>query len=141
MIEVDQAFSVHRAKGKDFIKVKNYVGVIEIKGGTTIEILPKIYLSDGEDQEQTTRRLFLKMLRHLRDSPFRVIDQAHLKTSRFPILEIFITSFLTELGTLIKGANSAVHAMARMANSKSEDQSQEEGDIKPEDRPGLPSGA
>ena len=48
---------------------------------------------------------------------------------------------IPELGTLIKGANSAVHAMARMANSKSEDQSQEEGDIEPEDRSGLPSGA
>jgi len=41
------------------------------------------------------------MLRCLRDSPYKNIDQAHLKTTRFPILELFITSYLDELTTLV----------------------------------------
>lgn len=41
--EVEQAFSLHRKKGKDFIRVKNFVGVVETRQGTVIEILPKIY--------------------------------------------------------------------------------------------------
>jgi hypothetical protein len=48
---------------------------------------------------------------------------------------------IPELGALIKGAYSAVHVLARAANSKSEDQPQEEADIKPEDGPELPFGA
>jgi 5-methylcytosine-specific restriction enzyme subunit McrC len=100
-IAVDVAFSVHRSKGRDQIKVGNYVGVIEIQGGTSLEILPKIHLSDHKNDEAMTRTIFLKMLRFLRDSPFKSIDQAHLKTSRFPILEVFITTYLIELNKLI----------------------------------------
>jgi 5-methylcytosine-specific restriction enzyme subunit McrC len=100
--EVDHAFSVHRKKGMDFIKVKNFVGVIETRNSTLIEILPKIYLTDNKDQKKATRQIFLRMLRHLRNSPFRTIDNAHLKTSKFPILEIFISSFISELETLIR---------------------------------------
>lgn len=101
-IDVDNAFSVHRKKGKDYIRVKNYVGVIETRDGTSLEILPKILLSKEKDQLVETRRIFLRMLRSLKDSPFKSIDNAHLKSTRFPVLEIFIHTFLEELETLIK---------------------------------------
>ncbi len=101
-IEIDIAFSVHRKKGKDYIRVKNYVGVIETNEHTTIEILPKIYLENTKDEKKTTRKIFLRMLRHLKDSPFKSIDNAFLKTTRFPLLEIFIHTFLEELELLIK---------------------------------------
>jgi hypothetical protein len=48
---------------------------------------------------------------------------------------------IPELGALINFANITVHALARAANSKSEDQPQEEADIKPDDGPELPFGA
>lgn len=48
---------------------------------------------------------------------------------------------IPELGALVNGAKSAVHALARTANSKSEDQPPEEADIKSEDAPELPFGA
>jgi 5-methylcytosine-specific restriction enzyme subunit McrC len=44
----------------------------------------------------------LKMLRSLRNAPFKSIDQAHLKASRMPILEIFISVFLKEMEVLLK---------------------------------------
>jgi 5-methylcytosine-specific restriction enzyme subunit McrC len=101
-IKVDQAFSVHRSKGKDFITVSNYVGVIELRDHTTIEILPKIHLPGEGSSVEATRRIFLRMLRTLRDSPFASIDQAHLKSRRFPVLEVFISAFLNELELLCK---------------------------------------
>ncbi len=103
--EVEQAFSLHRKKGKDFIKVKNYVGVVETRQGTTIEILPKIYqpkkFNDSERIKES-KFILLKMLRSLRNAPFKSIDQAHLKASRLPIIEIFISVFLKEMEKLLK---------------------------------------
>lgn len=101
-IEVESAFSVHRKKSKDYIRVKNYVGVIETRNKTVIEVLPKVYLHDAEDEKKDSRIIFLRMLRHLRNSPFKSIDEAHLKTSKFPLLEIFIFTFLEELDLLLK---------------------------------------
>ena len=103
--EIEQAFSLNRKKGKDFITVKNYVGVIETRQGTVIEILPKIYQSENvEDNEKIkeSKTILLKMLRSLRNSPFKSIDQAHLKASWMPILEIFISVFLKEMEVLLK---------------------------------------
>ena len=101
-IEIDSAFLVHRKKGKDFIRVKNYVGVIETRDHTSIEILPKIYLEKTKDEVGNTRKVFLRMLRHLKNSPFKSIDNAFLKTTKFPLLEIFIYTFLAELEVLVK---------------------------------------
>jgi len=106
-IELDHAFSVHRKKGLDFIKVKNYVGVIETKQGTVIEILPKIFMPDGDEIEDADRikqskLVLFKMLKTLWNSPFRSIDQAHLKISRMPIFEVFISAFLTEVEKILK---------------------------------------
>lgn len=103
--EIEAAFSYHRKKGKDFIRVKNYVGVIETRQGTSIEILPKIYIGNSEDQKKSiaeSRSVLLSMLRCLKDSPFKTIDQAHLNSSRMPILELFIILFLKEIDTIFK---------------------------------------
>lgn len=98
----DIAMTYFRRKGKDVIRFNNYVGVIETKSGFTIEVLPKVYLEGIEEDIQEQRKIFLSMLRYLKDSPFRTISEAHLKTKRFPVFEIFITSFLGEIDTLYK---------------------------------------
>ncbi len=97
--QIERAFSIHKSRGRDFIKVKNFVGVIETKSGTSIEILPKIYQAQNI---QATRKIFLKMLRCLRNAPFIRIQEAHLHANRFPILEVFISAFLEDLSFLIK---------------------------------------
>jgi len=51
-LEIEQAFSLQRKKGKDFISIKNYVGVIETRQGTVIEILPKIFRSKNVDDAE-----------------------------------------------------------------------------------------
>lgn len=61
----------------DVITVKNYVGLIQLKDGTQIEILPKI--SYGEDEDNAiSKRVFLKMLRSLKDFSGKVFNSANL---------------------------------------------------------------
>jgi 5-methylcytosine-specific restriction enzyme subunit McrC len=83
----------------EVINVKNYVWVIQTIDGTTIEILPKIH---NVTDEKKVRKIFLKMLKTLKNSHFKNINEASLKNMNFPILEIFISLFLEELGKLIK---------------------------------------
>jgi 5-methylcytosine-specific restriction enzyme subunit McrC len=42
------------------------------------------------------------MLKTLKDSPFRNLNDANLRNQKFPILEIFIQLFLSELSLLVK---------------------------------------
>ncbi|MDA7968251.1 MAG: McrC family protein, partial [Gammaproteobacteria bacterium] len=61
------------------VAARNYVGVIQTRDGTTVEILPKVDLgankgADEKQQEKETREIFLKMLRHYRDGPCRNLN-------------------------------------------------------------------
>lgn len=87
----------------EMLQANSYVGVIQTKDGTTIEILPKVRNLD----EQSSKNILIKMLKTLKNSPFKNFDMAHLKSSKMPLLEIFITMFLDELTKLIqKGIKS-----------------------------------
>ena len=89
------------ASGNDgkFIQARNYVGVLQTKSGLTIEILPKI--ADKTDTDKS-KAVFIKMLRTLKNFPFKSSNLASLKTQNLPLLEIFISMFLCELEALVK---------------------------------------
>ena len=86
----------------EVIIASNYVWVIQTNNGTVIEILPKITDVVNEENINKTRWIFLRMLKTLKDSPFKNLNDANLKNQKFPILEIFIQLFLQELSLLIK---------------------------------------
>ena len=81
-----------------FIQAQNYVGIIQTKNGTTIEILPKIKNISNEE----VKKILLKMLKTLKKSPFKNFNIANLQNTKLPLLEIFISMFLDELSNLIK---------------------------------------
>ena len=85
--------------GGKFIQARNYVGVLQTKSGLTIEILPKI--ADKNDVERS-KAVFIKMLRTIKNFPFKSSNLASLKTQNLPLLEIFISMFLCELEALVK---------------------------------------
>ena len=89
------------ASGNDgkFIQARNYVGVLQTKSGLTIEILPKI--ADKTDTDKS-KAVFIKMLRTLKNFPFKSSNLASLKIQNLPLLEIFISMFLCELEALVK---------------------------------------
>jgi 5-methylcytosine-specific restriction enzyme subunit McrC len=87
----------------EILQAQNYVGVIQTKDGTTIEILPKIQNVD----ENKSKDILINMLKTLKKSPFKNFNTANLKASKMPLLEIFISMFLEELSKLIqKGIKS-----------------------------------
>jgi 5-methylcytosine-specific restriction enzyme subunit McrC len=105
--EGERMFSVFSKGKKRQIRTKNYVGVIETSNGLTLEILPKIFFDYTEEDYITelldTKKVFLKMLSKLKNSPFLNISSAHLKTSySFPLLEVFIENYIAEVKKIIR---------------------------------------
>lgn len=131
--------------GKNRLRARNYVGLIQTKSGFCLEILPKTFRTANEndgfkikdcicssfDKNNETRQsdkvdsyidksahndnlksqkcqvckakdLLLKMLKTLKNSPFKQSHISNLKTQNAHLLEIFVIMFLNELEMLIK---------------------------------------
>lgn len=97
------------------LKAQNYVGLIQTKSGFCLEILPKTFRTERENQGfksknirdkqksiESAKALLLKMLQSLKNSFFKQSNSAHLKSAKMPLLEIFILMFLEELEKLVK---------------------------------------
>ncbi|WP_103604440.1 McrC family protein [Campylobacter concisus] len=94
-----------RDKKGDFLQAQNYVGIIQTKSGDSLEILPKIHDNDNSNNEEAvenSKRILLRMLKTLKNHPFKNINIANLKSLNLPLLEIFISMFLDEVSKLIK---------------------------------------
>ncbi len=99
-------FSIgYRRNVGDIISVNNYVGLIQMKNGYQVQVLPKIDFGDSVDK---TKEVFLRMLRSMKDFPCKVFNDASLKMDRIPLYEIFISMYLQEVRMLVKhGLRSA----------------------------------
>lgn len=84
------------------LKSKNYVGLIQTKNNTIVEILPKIYDKNTSMNYERTIKIFLEMLKNCTDMPFKKYNISNLGTKNINLLDIFIKMFLQELGILIK---------------------------------------
>lgn len=93
----------------DVVIIKNYVGLIQMNNGYQVQVLPKISFDSGEDAgNKETKRIFLKMLKSMKDFPSKVFNDASLKVDRMNLYEIFINMYLQEVRQLIKhGIKSA----------------------------------
>ena len=93
----------------DIISVNNYVGLIQMQNGYQVQVLPKIdFGNDPDNGNGETKRVFLKMLRSMKDFPSKVFNDANLKMDRMTLYEIFINMYLQEVRTLVKhGIKSA----------------------------------
>lgn len=93
----------------DVVTIKNYVGLIQMNNGYQVQVLPKISFDSGEDAgNKETKRLFLKMLKSMKDFPSKVFNDASLKVDCMNLYEIFINMYLQEVRQLIKrGIKSA----------------------------------
>ena len=99
----------YRRNVGDIISVNNYVGLIQMQNGYQVQVLPKIELGDNPDEGNgETKRVFLRMLRSMKDFPSKVFSDANLKMDQFTLYEIFINMYLQEVRTLVKhGIKSA----------------------------------
>ena len=80
------------------IHARNYVGVIETRRGTVLEILPKVDFVGDESDVVGTRRVFLEMLRAYRSLRHAQFDETSISAlHHFNMLDVFVRLFLTNL--------------------------------------------
>ena len=102
-------FKAYVKKGiGEVIQARNYVGMVQLESGYQIQILPKIDFVDERDPDTSTARVFINMLRSMRDFPGKVFSFANLKTEDMSIYEIFINMYVQQVTELTrKGLKSA----------------------------------
>ena len=87
----------------NIVSIKNYAGLIQMKNGYQIQILPKISFTNSEDLEnRNTKKIFLNMLRSMKDFPSKVFNNSNIQVDRMNLYEIFINMYLQEIRRLIK---------------------------------------
>lgn len=84
------------------VSIKNYVGLIQMKNGYRVQILPKIDLGKVEDGNTQTKKVFLKMLRSMKDFPSKVFNDAAMNIDKMNLYEIFINMYIQEVRQLVK---------------------------------------
>lgn len=95
----------------DVVTIKNYVGLIQMKNGYQVQVLPKISFDAGEDSgNKETKRIFLKMLKSMKDFPSKMFNDASLKVDRMNLYEIFINMYLQEVRQLVKRGIKSAYA-------------------------------
>ena len=88
-----------RPRGQEQLRVQNYVGVVRLDDGVQIEVLPKI--SKNLDR-RSARRLLIKMLVELVDSPFFEGTAADLEAHDMPIFELILRCYLEQVTTIVR---------------------------------------
>ncbi|WP_051622780.1 McrC family protein [Mycoplasmopsis primatum] len=108
--DVKYVYQVIKNQNKTYIKFQNFVGIIQLKSGLQIEILPKIYISENcktkakENLENTTKNILIKMICSLNNFSLitNINNISNLNVSNMNFYEIFINIFLKETEKLIK---------------------------------------
>ena len=91
------SYSYRKGVG-EIITAKNYVGLIAMRDGTVIEILPKITNTSTAD----AKKLLVEMLKTVRDVPFKSFNTTKIDFAKVPLFEIFITMFINEVKLLLQ---------------------------------------
>jgi 5-methylcytosine-specific restriction enzyme subunit McrC len=92
-------FTYLRPKGREQLRVQNYVGVIRLPDGLQIEVLPKI---SKRLEPEKARRLLVKMLIELVDSPFLEGTAADLEAHKIPLFELLMRCYLEQVTTIVR---------------------------------------
>lgn len=100
-VSVSSLMRLRSRKGVKTITAQNYVGVISLPCGLTVEILPKIYSQEGVSEE-SARSTLIMMLQKIKHPSFdsKQFKSAGLDLKKMNLLEIFIKMLLVEIRTI-----------------------------------------
>lgn len=87
--------------GREALKPKRYVGIIMLKDGTQIEILPQI-CKNKEENAVTSKVLLLHMLDAIREVPVRKVDKLYFKKEQLNLYEIFVRMYTDEVFNVVR---------------------------------------
>lgn len=68
-----------------------------MKNGYLVQILPKIDFGKAADCNIQAKKVFLKMLRSMKDFPSKVFNDAVMNVDKMNLYEIFINMYLQEV--------------------------------------------
>ncbi len=86
----------------EIVTIKNYVGLIQLPDGFQIQILPKIDFSKDDKTGVRTKKIFLKMLRSMKDFPAKIFNNSNFSVAEANLYEIFIHIYLQEVRRLVQ---------------------------------------
>ena len=90
-------------RGQEVITVRNYVGIVSLPCGISVEILPKIASdSESENAKQFARRVVVEMLKACGAISYKHFQQASLRMDKLNLFEAFISLFIDEVNELYK---------------------------------------
>ena len=92
----------YRRNVGEVITIKNYVGLIQLKNGFQIQVLPKIAFGEEDEENVKTKKVFLKMLCSMKDFPCKVFNESSLNVAQMNLYELFINMYLQEVRQLVK---------------------------------------
>ncbi|MGM9487778.1 McrC family protein [Ideonella sp. YS5] len=92
--------SLVQVEGRRWLRLDNYVGVLQTPCGTTLEVLPKHH--EHTDSLKDCRALLRKMIQATLDLPAREVGPAPLELFDAPLSEWVMQRFLSELDLLVK---------------------------------------
>lgn len=95
-----QIMKLSQKANRKIIKVQEYVGLIQLKDGFQIEILPKIHTNNNDIS--TTKRIFLEMLQSVFKLNLKKFSIANVGVVKNTIFEVFIETFISEVENILK---------------------------------------
>ena len=87
--------------GREALRPTRYVGIIMLKDGTQIEILPQVCI-DREENIVSSKILLLRMLDGIREVPVRKVDKCYFKKEQLNLFEIFVRMFTDEVLNVVR---------------------------------------
>lgn len=104
--DMEGALEFRWHQGRERLRTRNYVGLLETRSGLQLEILPKLTAPRAESAGVLSvgdhRLALLRMLRQVRHSPFRQAGMARVGAARLPLWEWVITAFLNDVSPMVK---------------------------------------
>lgn len=91
--------SLLHLENRQWLRLDNFVGIVETPCGTLLEILPK---HTEASNEAASRALLIKMLETALDLPARTAEKTDLQTYRHSLLEWVMKEFVLALDHLLK---------------------------------------
>ncbi|GAB3495958.1 McrC family protein [Spirosoma knui] len=93
---IDSLLTFFVQKGREYVRVRNYVGLLTLPDGTQLEIVPKV--TKGAEG----RSILFNMLKYLRHSPFRLLGSARTRDLSLPVWDVFVSVFLDTVEPLVR---------------------------------------
>lgn len=90
-------------RGQEVITVCNYVGMVALPCGISIEILPKIAADNpSKSSKQFARKTVVEMLKVCGALSYKHFQQASLRADKLNLFEVFVSLFIDEVNELYK---------------------------------------